>query len=100
MLKFKRKVLLLVLLLFSLMACQTYQTYTAEDVNLPKEYQLPDSLSVNLDTILIPRKELFKDTVLVKLIDKAFVNNFDVRSIQKEIAIKIGRASCRERVKI
>src|SRR5690625_1085459 len=87
MLKFKRKVLLLVLLLFSLMACQTYQTYTAEDVNLPKEYQLPDSLSVNLDTILIPRKELFKDTVLVKLIDKAFVNNFDVRSIQKEIAI-------------
>lgn len=71
----------------SLVACRTQKEYTTNDMNLPKVFQLPDSISQELDSTLIPRKELFKDSVLSRLIEYAFKNNFDLRTANKEIAI-------------
>src|SRR5699024_12323753 len=116
------KYITFVVFILLLAACSTPKDYTAAEMDLPEKFQLPDSVSKNLDTVLISRETLFKDSVLVQLIDQAFENNFDVRTIDKDIEIndeyfkqskaafytelnlnllgiekewKIGRASCR-----
>lgn len=73
--------------LYLLMACGAHKNYTSKDMDLPEEFELPDSVSNNLDSVLISRDMLFKDTVLVKIIDKAFAHNFDVRNANKQIEI-------------
>src|SRR5699024_12244783 len=75
-----------------LSACKVTENYTMEEMNLPEEFVLPDSVSKNLDDAIIPWEEFFQDTVLLGLIDSAFNQNFSILT-----ANKIGRASCRER---
>jgi len=81
------KYITFVVFILLLAACSTPKDYTAAEMDLPEKFQLPDSVSKNLDTVLISRETLFKDSVLVQLIDQAFENNFDVRTIDKEIEI-------------
>lgn len=68
-------------------SCKPSQDYTIEDMDLPEEYELPDSVQQDLDDAIIPWQEFFEDTVLVKLINNAFEQNFDIRRANKEIAI-------------
>lgn len=83
----KLKYILFLGLIITLLSCGLNKEYHAEKVDLPEEYQLPDSISINLDTVLIPRNEFFKDSVLIALIDHAFANNFDLLLTEKDIAI-------------
>ena len=85
------------LLLFT--ACKTTEPYETADMDLPREYHspdsisqdqdlpLPDSVSKNLEDTLIPWDEFFQDPVLVELINDVFKQNFDLRTANKEIAI-------------
>lgn len=85
--KFHFKYIFILGCIYILAACSSSQSYTASDMDLPEEFQIPDSVAINMDTILIARNKLFKDTVLVNLIDKAFKHNFDLRTVNKEIEI-------------
>ncbi len=73
------------ILLFS--ACKVTEPYKTADIALPEEFQLPDSVSENLDDAIIPWRQFFQDTLLVKLIEDAFEQNFDIRTANKEIDI-------------
>ncbi len=68
-------------------ACRVKQQYSITDLDLPDEFHLPDSVSQNLDSTLIPWQEFFKDTVLNNLIDQGFEHNFELRIADKEIDI-------------
>src|SRR5699024_10441395 len=68
-------------------ACSVQRQYDTTDMDLPDEFYLPDSVQENLDDAIIPWREFFKDTVLVRLISDAFEQNFDIRTANKEIAI-------------
>ena len=81
------KYVLLCLSLWSLGACKVTEHYSTADMDLPKDFRLPDSVSQNLDSTLIPWRQFFEDTVLMQLIQRAFANNFDLRTANKEIAI-------------
>src|SRR5690606_26697219 len=73
--------------IISLVACGAKKDYTTKDMDLPEVFRLPDSISTIPDSIFIPRKKLFKDSALSRLIDNAFKNNFDLRIANKDIAI-------------
>lgn len=81
------KYIVIITCLLSLSACGVKQQYSTEDMELPEEFQLPDSVSQGLDSTLISREELFKDPVLSELIEEAFKSNFDLRTADKEIDI-------------
>src|SRR5699024_2808869 len=70
-----------------LSACKVTENYTMEEMNLPEEFVLPDSVSKNLDDAIIPWEEFFQDTVLLGLIDSAFNQNFSILTANKEIDI-------------
>lgn len=83
----KINVLVALLCIFLIASCGNQKIYTIEDMDLPQDFQLPDSVAQNMDDAIIPWNEFFKDTVLVNLIGKAFEQNFDIREANKEIAI-------------
>ncbi len=86
--KLKTLALLIVVLCLVIMAgCKTTEPLKISDMHLPHEFQLPDSVSENLASSIIPWKQFFQDSVLVKLIHTAFKQNFDLRTANKEIAI-------------
>src|SRR5690625_914784 len=76
-----------ILCILALASCGGGKEYTIEDMAIPSDYKLPDSVAKNLDSVYIPWQRFFKDTVLVRLIDSAFLNNFSIRQANKEIAI-------------
>lgn len=81
------KYLLIIGCVLSVIACGTQNKYTPEDMDLPEDFLVPDSVAQNMDTIQISRNTFFKDSVLVSLIDEAFENNFDLRLTNKDIDI-------------
>src|SRR5690625_1838864 len=86
----KIKIIGLLAVISSLMvfsACKVTETYKTSDMNLHEEFRLPDSISNNLDDAIITWRDFFRDTLLGKLIDSAFEQNFDLRTANKEIAI-------------
>lgn len=72
---------------FLVSACKSVKEYSPEDMNLPEEFQIPDSIAGKIDSVMIPWKEFFKDTTLKKIITKAFEQNFSIREADKEIEI-------------
>jgi NodT family efflux transporter outer membrane factor (OMF) lipoprotein len=86
--KLKPAALLIIISCLVIMAgCKTTEPLKISDMHLPREFQLPDSISKNLNNSIIPWKQFFKDSVLVGLINTAFRQNFDLRTSNKEIAI-------------
>ncbi len=81
------KYFMVITFIISLVACGAKKDYTTKDMDLPEVFRLPDSISTIPDSIFIPRKKLFKDSALSRLIDNAFKNNFDLRIANKDIAI-------------
>ncbi len=73
------------ILLFS--ACKVTNQYTMKDMDLPQDFILPDSVSQNLQDSILPWDHFFQDTLLKKLIQNAFKQNFDIRTADQEIAI-------------
>lgn len=71
----------------SLGACGIFKDYEVEPLSLPDEYQLPDSISINLDTLVIAHQLFIKDSILISLIDDAFENNFNLLHTEKDIEI-------------
>ncbi len=68
-------------------ACKVSEQYTIKDMALPEAFRLPDSVAQNLDDAIIPWNQFFDDTILLRLIDSAFKQNFSIRTANKEIAI-------------
>lgn len=76
-----------VLAIFLVSACQSTKEYSPKDMHLPEEFQMPDSIAVQMDSVMIPWQEFFKDTTLKQIISKAFKQNFSIREADKEIEI-------------
>lgn len=74
-------------LLLSLLACGAQKKYAVSQVDLPDIFQLPDSVSQDLDSMLISRDQFFKDSILIGLIDTAILRNFELRISDKEMEI-------------
>src|SRR5699024_1317350 len=86
-LKEPKYIVIVVLSALFFSACKVTENYTMEEMNLPEEFVLPDSVSQNLDDAIIPWKDFFQDTVLLGLIDSAFNQNFSILTANKEIEI-------------
>lgn len=68
-------------------SCNVSRNYKQPHFDLPNEFRLPDSIKNSNATSTIQWQDFFRDTVLSKLIARAFENNFDLRTTDKEIAI-------------
>lgn len=73
--------------LWLLPACRVGQQHKTAGMDLPAEFRLPDSVSVNLDDAIVPWEQFFQDTLLARLVANAFAQNFDIRTADKEIEI-------------
>lgn len=71
----------------AMMSCSSKRNLSSAAITLPEEFQIPDSIGKNLDTMLIPRYKFFKDSVLRELINTALSKNFDIRKSDKQMDI-------------
>lgn len=87
-----RSICIVLLSCLALASCKVGQDYVRPHLNLPASYRDADSSAfpAGADSTLISDlswNEFFSDTVLVRLIDSAVVNNHDMRAALKNIEI-------------
>lgn len=76
-------------ILISLSGCKVGKRYVQPKLNLPESFR-GDTLTYQPDTITFPQvswRDFFNDPQLIKLIDTALVNNYDMRTALKNIEI-------------
>src|SRR5690606_15201240 len=81
------KYITVITFIISLVACSAKKDYSTKDMELPAVFRLPDSISQVPDSVLIPTAQLFKDSALSRLIERAFKHNIEMRMADTDIAI-------------
>ena len=83
----------LVILIFSLLSCKVTQETFKTEIQIPEKFEL-NSSRINFNEIkkdsnlyLQSRKEFFKDSNLIALIDEAVINNFDMQLVFQKFGI-------------
>lgn len=66
--------------------CRVGNVYTAPDPGLPGHYRADDSLHSD-SAVALERSAIFRDSVVLKLIDKALEHNLDLLQLDQDIAI-------------
>ncbi len=81
----------LVILIFSLLSCKVTQETFKTEIQIPEKFEL-NSSRINFNEIkkdsnlyLQSRKEFFKDSNLIALIDEAVINNFDMQLVFQKL---------------
>lgn len=83
-----KTLLILLSCCLALSSCKVGKDYARPELGLPDRYRHADSIPGDTSLLSdIPWEDFFSDSILVRLIDSAIVNNHDMRTAMKNIEI-------------